>query len=311
MIPGPVEKARILTTSMVELNRLPKDCHPGSAVVAAMNAAIMGLCPGSSLGHCYFVPFREAKGTANEVRKVQLIVGYRGFVELGFASRWLQGVTPELVFEGERFTRRNGMSGPEFDHELDWEVRDAAERKGLSSVKLAYALWSSLQGHRDITVATGSHIRGIAKRQGNVWNSDPLPMALKTPVRRASKFWKQTHELADAVDLDERAERLAPQRNLALERGFVSASTQPALAVSDLAPQAKAREDEIRALVVERVTPLLPAGPPLSDDARNEISAVCRAIVNEHCSSMPEMDLVFFVADELLHSRKCSPLSQG
>lgn len=308
MIPGAVEKARILTTCMVELNTLPTDCHAGSAVVAAMNCAILGLCPGSALGHAYFVPFWEDKKSGNPIRKVQLVVGYRGFCELGFAARWLRGVTPEVVLRGEKFRRFNSMDGPQMEHELDFELRATMDSEGLGQIQLAYALWSSLDNHRDVTIVSGGKIKSIAARQGNVWKTEPIAMALKTPVRRASKYWKQTRELADAVELDESAERMAPQKNLALAYGYVEPRTEPAVSIETLAPQANEREAEIRARVAEIITPLLPEKPPMDRETQETISAAARRIVNEHCQTMPETDLVYFIVDEMLAARKCSGL---
>ena len=48
-------------------------------------------------------------------------------------------------------------------------------------------------------------------RRGNVWHSDPIAMCKKTAIRRASKNWKTTGRMANAVYLDEVADRDEPQ----------------------------------------------------------------------------------------------------
>lgn len=227
MIPAEVNKEQFLCALMAELNQMPKDATSSSVARYCMNSAILGLISGPALGHCFPVPFRRNRGKPNECVEIQMVIGYRGFIELGMSSGYLAGITPELIYKGEKYRRWNDIDGPRFEHDIDLSLRENA--KSLADVEAAYALWRTREGYRDITLVTGGSIRKTAKAQGNVWDTNPFEMALKTPIRRASKTWKLTGRLAEAVRLDEQAEREEPQSSLAQD-----SSREPSLELKDL-----------------------------------------------------------------------------
>lgn len=62
-----------------------------------------------------------------------------------------------------------------------------------------------------MVVVAGREVRSLAKKQGSVWDSNPVSMSYKTAIRRASKRWQSTERLTRAVQLDEQADRNEPQ----------------------------------------------------------------------------------------------------
>ncbi len=293
LIPPEVNKEQFLCALLAEMNMLPEDCTPASVAKYAMNSAILGLVSGQALGHCHAVPFR--KGNA---REVTLVVGYRGYIELGLSSGHVAGVTPELIFKGEKYRRWNSIEGPQFRHELDFDIRDKATvgANPLDQVVASYCLWHTHDGHHDVTMVAGAQLRSLAKKQGNVWNEHPLEMALKTPIRRASKTWKLTGRLAHAVRLDEQAERGESQDTLALETG----RREPTLSLSDLAGGQPAQQPAIASNRISQVTgadsDVATILRPLLDDSAAWDRAIKQLTTGK---SESDRDEVYFIADQL------------
>lgn len=167
---------------------------------AAFNTAALGLMPGDALGHAYFVPFKGV---------VQLIVGYRGFLDLAFRNNFLKGVNCEVVLQGEEFRRWNDSSGPQWNHEID--ITRDREKTAWDEVVCAYCQYETKLGFTDTVIVNKKELDGIKRRQTRgknaIWADNPIPMALKTPLRRASNRWQFTRELSNARMLDEQAER--------------------------------------------------------------------------------------------------------
>jgi hypothetical protein len=54
----------------------------------------------------------------------------------------------------------------------------------------------------------------LKKRQGNVWNSNPIEMSKKTPIRRAANHWDLSRDLGNALLIDSESDREVPQQSL-------------------------------------------------------------------------------------------------
>lgn len=184
-----------------EANKLPPDTKPTTIAKSAFNAAMLGLIPGESLGHCYFVTFNMNKGKQNAHRACQLVIGYRGFIDLAYSVGFLKSIKCDVVLEDEEFERWNDETGARMKHKMP-RRRDVK----YSNVDLAYCIWHSNTGGSEITYVERSELDKL-KRRGNVWDSDPIAMSMKTAARRAAKFWKISGRLGTAVALDEQADR--------------------------------------------------------------------------------------------------------
>jgi recombination protein RecT len=81
--------ARIATT---EIRKVPKlaACDQASFLGAIMQCAQLGLEPGGALGHAYLIPFdkrQKVNGWETVSTEAQLIIGYRGMIDLARRSR--------------------------------------------------------------------------------------------------------------------------------------------------------------------------------------------------------------------------------
>lgn len=204
-LPAHINVAQFFSATMNEINNLPETCTKGSVTVCVMNACTIGLIPGPALGHCHFIPYTFNRGKANESTVAQLIVGYKGFLELAFANKFLRDVNPEVVLKGEVVRRWHNIDGPQIEHELP-DHRPEPSRENLVG---AYCTWHTVDGGRGYFWRSRPEIDRVdrGEKTNTPWRSDYRGMVLKSAIRPASKLWRLTQTMAAAVMLDETAER--------------------------------------------------------------------------------------------------------
>jgi recombination protein RecT len=191
-LPDETLSKRFVMAVAAEVNRLDADVNPVSVVRTAFNCAVLGLLPGPQLGHAHFVPFKK---------ECQLIIGYKGFLELAYGCGFLKDVQCEVVLTGEEYERWNDADGAQILHTMP-----LGREEEWANVQGAYCIWHATTGGHGIADVGRKDLQRLSKR-GNVWKSEPVEMAKKTPLRRAAKRWNLTSEMAKAVWLDEAAER--------------------------------------------------------------------------------------------------------
>ena len=144
-LPEGVAARQFIMAVSAEVNRNDlAQCVPTSVITGAFNCAVLGLLPGSVLGHAHLIPFKNRKtGTV----QCQLIVGYKGFLDLAYGCEFLRDVQCELVLRGEQYRRWNTIDGPQLEHEIPIERKETWE-----NVLAAYCVWHSQAGGRGVFV---------------------------------------------------------------------------------------------------------------------------------------------------------------
>ena len=174
------------------------ECDPVTVVLSVVRAAEMGLEVGGGFGHAYLVPFKNRK---TGKRECQLIVGYQGYIELALRTGKVLDIRSIPVFDHDHFEYEEGTTPkikhvPNFDQERNW-----------GTLKAVYAIATLAGGIQKLDVmskADIARIRGKSQAQDSgPWNTDPLEMARKCPVRRLQKYLPKTREMAQAIALDE------------------------------------------------------------------------------------------------------------
>jgi recombination protein RecT len=229
---------QFLVTATIEANKLKADTTPSSVAKSVMNAACLGLTLGDALGHAYLVPFWDSKKRA---RICQLVVGYKGFLELALSARWLKGVSCQVVLKGEEFRHWATIEGSQIQHEMPVDRKETWE-----NVTAAYCVYHTIDGWKDVEVTTREDLAKIHDKaeDWSPWKRTPIPMCRKTPLRRASKVWKQTGRFANAVMLDEMAERDELQPPLGPGGDVIDTPTRPPLSAYSPAPPPAADEPD-------------------------------------------------------------------
>jgi recombination protein RecT len=185
-------------------------CDPRSFLAAGVACAQLGLEPNDARGLAYLIPFNDKR----RGRVVNLIIGYRGLIDLARRSGMVSSIYAFPVFEGDRFEYRLGID-PDIIH-VPAEDSDEDPAK-LTHV---YAV-AKVQGDPQFVVLTRKQVDKAraqsagAKSTSSPWSSHYVEMAKKTAIRRLCKLLPQTVEVAQAVDSDERTLMLGDLGRLA------------------------------------------------------------------------------------------------
>lgn len=224
----PERLARIVTT---EIRKVPKlaECTPASFFGAVIQCAQLGLEPGNSLGHAYLLPYGK---------DVQLIIGYRGMIDLARRSGQIISIDARAVYDGDKFECRLGLD-PHIDHQPDWSNPNRSKSEKLQFV---YAVAKLKDGGLQFDVMSRSEIEAIRGRSkagnGGPWKTDYAAMALKTVVRRLFKFLPVSIEIQRAVTLDERADiGLSQEHGGILDGEYLAADDDGVIAVENNASE--------------------------------------------------------------------------
>jgi recombination protein RecT len=155
--------------------------NPGAFMAALLDAARLGLEPGSSE---YYLTPRKTKGQL----EILGIVGWQGYVELMYRAGHVSSVVAEVVHANDKFRFQPGRDDvPE--HEIDW---DATDRGPL---RLAYAYARMKDGSTSKVVVLNRAAIDRVKKSSQGADSDYSPwkqheeaMWLKSAVRQLAKW---------------------------------------------------------------------------------------------------------------------------
>jgi recombination protein RecT len=202
VVPKHVTPERLVKLALVAASRTPLllQCEPKSIVQGVMTAAQLGLDCGGVLGSAYLVPFKNTKNGGRY--EAQLIVGYRGLVDLARRSGEIETIEAHVVYAHDSFEVAYGLD-PVLRH-VPCLTGDAGDPI------LVYAIARLKDGGRQVEVMTRAEVERIRSRSragsSGPWVTDWSEMARKTVVRRLCKYLPLSPELADALVADEKVE---------------------------------------------------------------------------------------------------------
>lgn len=197
------DKFMSICTSCFVANPKLRDVPWQSFVLACMEAAQLGLTPGSVLGDCYIVP----RWNKNMGQKwATFLIGYRGMMKLIRRSGNVVEIAPELVRENDEFHESLGTKRGL--HHIPWYC--VGEDEG-GAVTHAYSTVTLDSGKVLFNVIYRDEIDKAARMSGNprdesmsnVWRDHWDAMALKTGIRRHAKFLSMPDEVKEAIVRDE------------------------------------------------------------------------------------------------------------
>ncbi|MFG3398700.1 recombination protein RecT [Pseudomonas sp. NPDC077408] len=204
--------ARIVTT---EIRKTPElaNCDRTSFLGTVIQCAQLGLEPGNSLGHAYILPFdkREKQGDrwVTVRTEAQLIIGYRGMIDLARRSGQIISLSARAVREQDDFDYQLGLH-EDLKHK-PFEGENAGE------ITHVYAVARLQGGGVQFEVMSRAQVEAV-RAQSKAGKSGPWvnhweEMAKKTVIRRLFKYLPVSVEIQRAVTLDEAAEAGIPQGN--------------------------------------------------------------------------------------------------
>lgn len=185
---------RFLRVVANSVRRVPKlaECDQTSFFNALLTLSQYGLEPDGRNAH--LIPFRNNKLNITEC---QLIIDYKGLVELAMRSGLVSTIHADTVCENDEFEYDRGEITK---HRIDL-------RKDRGECYAVYALVKFKDGATKCEVMTRQDIEAIRKRSragtSGPWCTDWNEMAKKTVFRRLSKWISISAEFRDAVDADD------------------------------------------------------------------------------------------------------------
>jgi recombination protein RecT len=188
-----IDPQRVIQVLLASIQKTPSlaNCTQESIFRCAMHSVELGFYPGSVDQKAYLVPFKD---------QCTLIVGYKGMVELAYRSRLIKSIRARAVYEGDKFSYKDGLSPV-----LDWEPGDTP--RDPKKITHAYCIVETKDGgviYDVMTKAEIDAIRGRSKASGSgPWVTDYAEMAKKTIMRRTLKMAPMSIEMvkADAIDM--------------------------------------------------------------------------------------------------------------
>lgn len=208
-LPKHMTPDRLARIALTEFRKTPKlaQCEPKSFLGAVIQCAQLGLEPGNSLGHAYILPFDRRENVNGKWQTVgtdaQLIIGYRGMIDLARRSGQIMSLQAHAVYEGDEFDFAYGL-----DERLSHiPTSDVQNRGELIAV---YAVAKLVGGGHQIEVMWRTEVEQIQKQSkaGNngPWKTHFEEMAKKTVIRRLFKYLPVSVEIQRATMLDENAD---------------------------------------------------------------------------------------------------------
>lgn len=204
MLPKHLNAERLLKVAQIAATTTPAlaKCDVASLVGAIGQCAQMGLEPNTVLGHAYLVPFntkrKDQQGIERWVNSVQVIIGYKGLIDLARRSGQIVSIAAHEVCEHDQFDLVYGL-----DEKL--EHRPAMGERGevigfyavarLKDGGYSFEFMSRLQVEQ---IAAGTQSKG----KYGPWKDHFTEMGRKTVIRRLAKYLPLSIEFQTAAALD-------------------------------------------------------------------------------------------------------------
>lgn len=195
VLPKHMTAERLVKTALIAVNKTPKiaECSQTSLAQALMTAAELGLDVSGTLGSAYLIPYGNT---------CQLIVGYRGLIDLARRSGNIVSIEAHVVHAADTFAVRLGT-----DSVIQHVPNFAGDRGEVVAV---YAVAKLRDGGLQFDVMTRDDVEKIRAKsragKAGPWVDHWNEMAKKTVVRRLCKYLPLSVEMEKAMQLDADAE---------------------------------------------------------------------------------------------------------
>ena len=183
-LPAAMNAERVARIALTELRTNPKLAqaatnNPASFMGAMLKASALGMEVGNGLGHAYLLPYGS---------ETQLIVGYRGMIELARRSGQIESLYSVEVYNGEKFTVSMGLT-QDIIHERDFSGMVDMRPENVIAVYAVAKLKGGMVQFDVMTRVQVEAIRSRSKSKNNgPWVTDWVEMAKKTVLRRLFKM---------------------------------------------------------------------------------------------------------------------------
>lgn len=216
---SPERMLRVLTQAIQKTPKLAQ-CTPASLLGAMMVCASLGLEPNTPLSLAHLIPFEKRGQVSGKwvtvAVEVQLIIGYRGYVDLALRSDRVISIHADCVYPGDEFSFEYG-SRQHLHHKpkgsRDQEPECAYAHAMLAKGEVFIVLpWAEVIKRRNGSQAYQQALRARDKPGGKgvqetgwkdaPWVKHPHPMGAKTAMRDLADWLPLSVEFSSAAQLD-------------------------------------------------------------------------------------------------------------
>ncbi|WP_279173237.1 recombinase RecT [Parasutterella excrementihominis] len=190
--------ARIAATELRK-NKDLMNTDPTSFLGSVMQAAQLGLEPGSALGQAYLVPYGN---------QCQLIIGYKGMIDLARRSGQVLSLNAYAVREGDDFSYQLGLR-PDIHH-----IPSPEANRDTKPIIFVYAVATLRGGGYQFEVMSRAEVEKVRstsvsykyKKEKSIWGTHFEEMAKKTVIRRLFKYLPVSIEALEIANADAKRE---------------------------------------------------------------------------------------------------------
>lgn len=237
MLPKHLNAERLLKVAQIAATTTPAlaKCDVPSLIGAIGQCAQMGLEPNTVLGHAYLVPFntkrKDASGKEKWVNSVQVIIGYKGLIDLARRSGQIVSIAAHEVCANDKFelvygldeklnhTPAMGERGEVIGFYAVAKLKDGGHCFEFMSQHQINEIRDKSQGAWKDEWENGKKTGGKVKAISPWWDN-PVEMGRKTVIRRLSKYLPLSIEFQTAAAIDGMAEAGKDQHLDAIDGDF-------------------------------------------------------------------------------------------
>jgi recombination protein RecT len=238
-VPRHLNPQRMLRVLALAVQNTPKlaQAEPMTLLGAMMVCSSLGLEPNTPLGHAYLIPFDRRRKRGNEWierTEINLIIGYKGFIDLARRSGQLVSMHADVVYGAAELGRTGDQFSFEYGSGMHLRHVPMGDREGPRLWAYAHAKLKDGEAFEVLPYALVLKIRdgseaykyALANR-GNprIWDTSPWvayehEMSSKTMIRRLAKMLPLSIEFANAAALDAMSETGAADLAAIASDGF-------------------------------------------------------------------------------------------
>lgn len=199
-LPKHVNIERMLVIAQTAAVSVPElvNCYTPSLFGALIKCTQLGLEPNNALGQAYLIPFKNRKKNRTDV---QLIIGYRGMIDLARRSGHVVSINSQAVREGDEFEYEFGL-----EEKL---VHRPGKDRGEITYFYAYAKLTGGGHYFDVkTRADMDKLMHSTQSQGKYgpWLDHYERMGMKSMIRAIFSYLPVSIEMAQAATIDSQSE---------------------------------------------------------------------------------------------------------
>lgn len=250
MLPKTLSIDRLLKVAQIAATTTPAlaKCDVASLVGAIGQCAQMGLEPNTVLGHAYLVPFntkrKDTNGNERWVNSVQVIIGYKGLIDLARRSGQIVSIAAHEVCENDKFELVYGLNetlnhtpcmgdrGDVVGFYAVAKLKDGGHSFEFMSRQQVEEIRSGSQSAMKDEWENGQKTGRRIPKDGPWWQHF-VEMGRKTVIRRLAKYLPLSIEFQTAVALDNQADAGRDQHLDTIDGEFMTVQDEDAPQVVD------------------------------------------------------------------------------